>query len=411
MVFMHSCIAASCLRYARYALVIILLSSTFPSVKSAAAEAELQCPPCPSESAPVNFAYLITVHDDRTLTDALPLLNAVSSKNNIVLVHVDGKYPKAYYEQSELYKVVQGCECGARVVHGGRKCEWGTWSMNEPVIWAMDVLTHEAKFKGKFDKFITLSGDSLPTLTNSAMASLFAEHLMKYNILTSFWSETGFRPTRYNEYPKEWHKRNAYRHPIGVAYKEYETGKKVMKRVDVYFGSQWMILNPDLVEYFAVSLRDRDSFASALKRAYIEQKRVVTDETFFPTLVMNEERFKGTVPTAERGEGVCEGLEWLKSARYERMDEHAPSPKGVLPDKQRIKAIEGIEPRVWGPYFLGIYDLSDIKESGALFIRKVSLAVEPNLYNIFPKGSREEVENLPNISWHNEIDFVISDRP
>lgn len=106
--------------------------------------------------------------------------------------------------------------------------------MNEPVIWAMDVLAHDPRFTGKYDKFITLSGDSLPTLTNSAMADLFSEHLMPYNILTSFWSETGFTPTKYNEYPKHWHKRNAYRHPIGVAYKEVSWGMGVgVTRSDV----------------------------------------------------------------------------------------------------------------------------------------------------------------------------------
>ncbi|GMH54185.1 hypothetical protein TrLO_g6390 [Triparma laevis f. longispina] len=399
--------------FAPRALLFLLLTVlSLPSVHSyPSSNNDFECPPCDLRTTPINFAYLITVHDDRTLTDAFPLLNAVSSSSNIVLIHVDGKYPEEYYKQSEVFKVVEKCQCGTRVIHSGKMCEWGTWSMNEPVIWAMDVLAHDPRFTGKYDKFITLSGDSLPTLTNSAMADLFSEHLMPYNILTSFWSETGFTPTKYNEYPKHWHKRNAYRHPVGVAYKEYETGRKVMKRADVYFGSQWMVLNPDLVDYFAKSLRDRDSFASTLKRAYIEQKRVVTDETFFPTLVMNEDRFRDTVPTAGKGEGICEGVEWLKSVRYERMDEHAPSPAGQLPDKQRIMAIEGVEPRVWGPYFLGIYDLLDIKRSGALFIRKVSLAVEPNLYNVFPMKSREEIEGLPDISWHKEIDFVIADRP
>ena len=88
-----------------------------------------------------------------------------------------------------------------------------------------------------------------------------------------------------------------------------------MKRAEVYFGSQWMVLNPDLVEYFAVSMRDENSFGTALKWAYIEKNRVVTDETFFPTLVMNEERFKGTVPMVEKGEGIVESLPWLTSIR------------------------------------------------------------------------------------------------
>ena len=72
-----------------------------------------QCPPCPSPSA-TRFAYLISVHDDRTVRDAMPLLNAVSASNNIVLVHVDTKYPRDYYAGSELSRIVQNCQCGKR---------------------------------------------------------------------------------------------------------------------------------------------------------------------------------------------------------------------------------------------------------------------------------------------------------
>ena len=43
--------------------------------------------------------------------------------------------------------------------------------MNDPTLWAMDKLSSE--FSGKFDKFINLSGDTLPTLDNAAMGSLF----------------------------------------------------------------------------------------------------------------------------------------------------------------------------------------------------------------------------------------------
>ena len=60
--------------------------------------------------------------------------------------------------------------------------------------------------------------------------------LGRYNILTSYWSETGFRPTCYDEFPQNWHKRNAYRYPIPVSY--VEGGEQVSKRVKVYFGSQ-----------------------------------------------------------------------------------------------------------------------------------------------------------------------------
>ena len=85
---------------------------------------------------------------------------------------------------------------------------------------------------------------------------------------------------------------------------------------------------------------------------------------------MNTAEFSSSIPSVPRGESLPD-VPWLKSLRYERMDEHSPSATGVHPDKQRMVAVPDVERRVWGPYFLGIYDLSDIIESGALWIRKV----------------------------------------
>ena len=59
-----------------------------------------------------------------------------------------------------------------------------------------------------------------------------------------------------------------------------------------------------------------------------------------------------------------------------------------------------------GPYFLGIYDLSDIKREGSLFVRKASVFVEPNIVNMFPVNSLDE---LPDIYWPDEV--VITGKP
>ena len=100
-----------------------------------------------------------------------------------------------------------------------------------------------------------------------------------------------------------------------------------------------MALNPDVVEYFAHSMKIPTSFPSTLKSVFLSQRRVVTDETFFATVIMNHETFQSTVPDVAKGEGLPE-VPWLTSIRYERMDEHSPSPTGILPDQQRYKAIE-----------------------------------------------------------------------
>jgi len=96
-------------------------------------------------------------------------------------------------------------------------------------------------------------------------------------------------------------------------------------------------------------------------------------------------------------------------ARYERMDEHSPSAFGKLPQKQRMEVPEGSvvsRPHLWGPYFLGIYDLGSIIRTNSLFIRKVSVQIDPNIVNLFPVDS---LSMLPEIDWPEQIE--ISEKP
>jgi hypothetical protein len=57
-----------------------------------------------------------------------------------------------------------------------------------------------------------------------------------------------------------------------------------------------------------------------------------------------------------------------------------------------------------GPYFLGAYDLGAIRDSGALFVRKVSRTVDENLVRMLPvkrngDEERTEWEMLPELRW------------
>ena len=378
------------------------------------------CPVCPptTPTNTIRLAYLVTVHDDRTLLAAESLLDHISHPNNIVLLHVDTKYKPEYWQFSTLNQVIEECACGTRLIASVAECEWGKWSMNEPVLWALDELSYNPDYKGHFDKFITLSGDTLPTLTANGVGELFSqvEVMKEKNFITSHWSESGLRPTKYNEFNKNWHKRKAYSFPAVLTYTDMFSSEVYEKKpIPIYFGSQWMTLNADVVEFLGKSMRDPQSLANQLKEWMMARRKVVTDETFFPTIIMSTDEFVDSIPARSEklalGEGLDPAVPWLKSIRFERMDEHAPDCKGYLPDTQRMVAMEGVEPRVWGPYFLGIYDLKDVVESGALWIRKVSSVVEGNLYKVFPCESREEIESLPLISWDPNVDYVISERP
>ena len=44
--------------------------------------------------------------------------------------------------------------------------------------------------------------------------------------------------------------------------------------------------------------------------------------------------------------------------------------------------------------------MADIRKSGALFIRKVSKEIDPNIFHLLPVNNREEI---PNIEWPNHV--------
>lgn len=85
------------------------------------------------------------------------------------------------------------------------------------------------------------------------------------------------------------------------------------------------------------------------------------------------------------------------------MDEHVPTAFGYFPVDQRYEVPESSladQPKPWGPYFLGVYDLYDIRASGALYARKISAHVDPNLVDLLPVSS---IQELPSIRWPDEV--------
>lgn len=50
--------------------------------------------------------------------------------------------------------------------------------------------------------------------------------------------------------------------------------------------------------------------------------------------------------------------------------------------------------------FYSVYDLRNIQESGALFVRKVATAIDPNMYHILPVDNPTEI---PPIDWPTEV--------
>ena len=249
----------------------------------------------------------------------------------------------------------------------------------------------------------------MPVYTPDRVAELFDGPLQKTNFITSSACETGLVPTPISYFPKKWHKRGHYsQHPMHLNFTDAQGKSHTNVTLEIHFGSQWMSLLPEWCKYLTDELKRPESLPSKFRDYLIKTKKLMADETFIPTLMMH--LFPETIPKL-RADGISLNSTRVEmtSIRYERMDEHSPNSKGVFPTGQRydVPASIGIDiPRPWGPYYLGVYDLAAIRDSGALFIRKVATAIDPNLFRMLPVPLPEEI---PRISWPNEVKII--DKP
>ncbi|KAL7471184.1 hypothetical protein ACHAXS_011497 [Conticribra weissflogii] len=419
------------------------------------------------------MAYLISVHNKRTIHDGAYLLKALMETSHpgntaIILIHVDkrvgvasrednssqdGDYKNNFsYDDSPLNKYVDACLATPLCTRNSESNsndnatilevsshfspEWSKWSMNDPTLWAMDYLSHHPLLqraqsanvslpKSPWDVFINLSGDSIPVISAQRIAQLFEPTngpLGNTNFVTSSSCVTGLLPTSIYDFPNGWMKRVHYfqRHiPKKLSYVDLITGEYLKDdEIDIYFGSQWMALTREFVEFVIRSMDHPNGLGKVLKDAMVNTGVSMTDETFFATLLMNSPSFEHTIPVLN-DEGALARFPSMYALRYERMDENAPNAWGEfrsveplydVPPKFGEKTDGEAAAKPWGPYFLGVYDLGNIRRSGAIFIRKVSWAVDENLLKMLPVVKKSgapgnldmtawEWDELPNIDW------------
>ena len=75
------------------------------------------------------------------------------------------------------------------------------------------------------------------------------------------------------------------------------------------------------------------------------------------------------------------------------MDEHYPWSSGK--QRYRAPALDKKE-RPWGPYYLGAYDLGDVRDHRALFVRKTSRDVDANVFALLPV---DDFAQIPALYW------------
>jgi hypothetical protein len=315
-----------------------------------------------SKSGDGRIFYQIGIHNNRTLEDALYLFRGIRDARNIISIHIDTKFGLGSYNTSALRKEIEACPCGSRVeVESIYDCAWGSWGMVMPTLYSM----HKAvtNYAGKWDAFINLSGDTLPVYSQNRIAQLIGGPLKGINFVTSIACETGLVPTSIYDFPNNWHKRSHYSHnpPDDLEYVDENGERKTNVNVEIYFGSQWVTLTPQFCEFMIKQLHRDDSLPSQFRDWLIRTGKLMSDETFFATMLMYY--FPETIPklteyyfldTTNSSSAIPEVS--LYAIRYERLDEHVPNSRGYYPTEQRyeVPPSSGIEqPHPWGPYFLG----------------------------------------------------------
>ena len=411
------------------------------------------------------MAYLISMHNRRTISDAAYLIKALMESSHpgntaIILIHVDHRVGIAsrddntennadetnqyLYHDSNLKKYVDTCLAAPACARSGNGLrgsnnnnatilevhshfapEWSKWSMNDPTLWGMDYLTHHPLLNNNrqqqtWDAFVNLSGDTLPVITAQRISQLFEPKngpLGSTNFVTSASCVTGLIPTSIFDFPKHTMKRSHYfshNIPKKLSYVDQITGEwKKDAETTVYFGSQWMALTHEFVEYVIRSMDHPNGLGNVLMQTLVDTEVLMTDETFFATMLMNSPAFKDTIPNVNQN-GALQSYPSMYSLRYERMDENIPNAWGKYTSSNPLydiptrfgKATGGEGPaKAWGPYFLGVYDFGAIRQSGALFVRKVSWTVDPNMVLMLPVEMNEkskgksEWDMLPDLMW------------
>jgi len=349
--------------------------------------------------------YLILIHNERTMNDALHLFRAIRDPRNIIFIHYDTA--AEYLMQDEdhaLFQEMETCACGAKIrIESVYSVEWSKWSMNLPTLYGLQVAAEE--YTDQWDVFINLSGDTLPVYTTDVMAELL-EQLSSYNFVTSRSCETDLVPTSVYHFPRFWHKRRHYTGDERETDPVLSVNADTNMTVKIHFGSQWVILQQDFVRWLVQELHNDLSWPSQLRDYLQASGKLMTDETFIPTVLMHAPQFADTLPVGPlvvRNANTT--THTIHHVRYERMDEHYPSAFGVFVEDQHYQVPDSLldvldQPRIWGPYFLGTYDLGGLKLSGALFARKISALVDPNLVRLLPV---DHIQQIPDIRWPHEV--------
>ena len=71
--------------------------------------------------------YLVGIHNNRTVADAVYLFRGIRDSRNTILIHIDRKFDMKFYNNSLLRQEIEACPCGSHVeVASVHNASWGS---------------------------------------------------------------------------------------------------------------------------------------------------------------------------------------------------------------------------------------------------------------------------------------------
>jgi len=333
------------------------------------------------------IAFAINVHSKETFEAMETLIDALYDPEHLFLVHVDTKFS---FSARRASAVVAGRENIQLLSLFSLK--WGEWSMVQP---ALSLMTKALNLDAQWDWFIHLSGDSYPVLKPRPLRQRFRD-LQGFNFVSASFMPSGLRPMAWDEWDELWFKRMYFPNPLFP-----------QTSLMHYSGSQWIMVSRAFAQFAVESLDEPASVATRFRTMHLARQskkaKLMPDENFFQTVLMGSPEFRRTCPPRALGRphGTAHAFN-MTASLFLRMDEHYPWNWGT----QRFES-DVHSTRRWGPYYLGVFDLRAIRQSGALFIRRVSRNVEPNILHLLPADSHAAI---PDIGWPSGYGIAVQKR-
>ena len=192
---------------------------------------ELSLPKVPKDK--IRLAYLLLVHENPKQVKRLVEALREEPERHSFVIHVDGK--KESHETYDELEAYYAKDPRVEMSRSRANVTWGGFNVVKATLLGLDVVLQ--KFDGDFDWIVTMSGYTYPLATNEKIRETLA----------SFPADAEFleiRPKPNEPQSRAWHQYvecdNQMRRIFRLA---------PAKGINMYMGSQWMIVTRDFVRY------------------------------------------------------------------------------------------------------------------------------------------------------------------